>query len=112
MSGAGSRRKGAEFERALVQRFREAMPEAEVKRGLQCRNGEEAADVEVPCFWVEAKHHHRTNFRAALRQAIAASPPGRWPIAVCKDDREEPLVTLRLDDFLDLVAEWWRRRDR
>ena len=30
MSGAMSRRKGARFERAMVHRFREAMPNAEV----------------------------------------------------------------------------------
>ena len=112
MSGARSRRKGAAFERELAQRFREVMPGAGVRRGLQYRTGEEAPDVEVPCFWVEAKHHHRTNVRAAMRQAEGACPPGRWPIAVCKDDHATPLVTMQLDDFLELVREWWERRDK
>lgn len=112
MSGARSRRKGAAFERELVRRFREIMPDAGVSRGLQYRAGQEASDVEVPCFWVEAKHHHRTNVRAAMRQAIDACPPGRWPIAVCKDDHATPLVTMQLEDFLELVGEWWERRDR
>ena len=112
MSGARSRRKGLQFERELVKRFREVMPDAGVRRGLQYRAGEEAADVEVPCFWVEAKHHHRTNVREAMRQAIAACSPGRWPVAVCKDDHAEPLVTMQLEDFLELVKEWWERRPR
>lgn len=112
MSGARSRRKGAAFERELVRRFREIMPDAGVRRGLQYRAGQEASDVEVPCFWVEAKHHHRTNVRAAMRQAIDACPPGRWPIAVCKDDHATPLVTMQLEDFLEFVGEWWERRDR
>jgi hypothetical protein len=112
MSGARSRRKGAAFERELVRRFREIMPDAGVRRGLQYRAGQEASDVEVPCFWVEAKHHHRTNVRAAMRQAIDACPPGRWPIAVCKDDHATPLVAMQLEDFLELVGEWWERRDR
>lgn len=112
MSGARSRRKGAAFERELVRRFREIMPDAGVRRGLQYRAGQEASDVEVPCFWVEAKHHHRTNVRAAMRQAIDACPPGRWPIAVCKDDHATPLVTMQLEDFLELVGEWWEKRDR
>jgi hypothetical protein len=112
MSGAHSRRKGAGFERVLVQRFREVMPDVEVRRGLQYRAGEEAADVEIPCFWVEAKHHRKVNIRQAFRQALAACKPGRWPVAICKDNREEPLVTMQLDDFLDLVREWWARRDR
>ena len=110
MSGAHSRRKGATFERALVHRFREVMPDAEIKRGLQYRTGEEAPDVDVPCFWLEAKHHHRTNVRAALKQAIEAAPAGRWPVAVCKDDQVEPMVVMQLEDFLELVAEWWSRR--
>ena len=109
MSGAHSRRKGHRFERELVHRFREAMPEAEIRRGLQSRSGEEVSDVEVPCFWIEAKHHHRTNVRAALEQAVTTSPKGRWPVAVCKDDQKPPLVAMALEDFLDLVGEWWRR---
>jgi len=112
MSGAHSRRKGSAFERVLVQRFRDAMPDAVVRRGLQYRAGDEAPDVDLPCFWLEAKHHRRTNIRAAMRQALAACPPGRWPVTVCKDDHEAPLVTMQLDDFLELVGEWWRRRDR
>ena len=43
MSGARSRRKGARWERELVHRFREAMPGAKVRRGLQCRGGDEVA---------------------------------------------------------------------
>jgi hypothetical protein len=84
------------------------MPGAVVKRGLQYRSGQEVADVDAPCFFIEAKHHHRTNIRAALDQATAAAPQGRWPIAVCKDDRKPPLVAMDLEDFLELVAEWWR----
>ena len=47
-----------------------------------------------------------------MRQALDACPPGRWPIAVCKDDHATPLVTMQLEDFLELVREWWERRDR
>jgi hypothetical protein len=110
MNGAGARRKGADFERDMVHRFREAMPDAEVRRGLQSRSGSEVADVDVPCFWPELKRHKRTNPREALRQAIGTCPPGRWPIGVCKDDNEPAMVVMQLDDFLDLVREWWERR--
>lgn len=111
MSGASSRRKGARFERAMVHRFREAMPGADVRRGIQCR-GEEVADVDCPVFWVEAKRGKKPNIRAALRQAIEAAPKGRIPIAVIRDDRAVETVTLLLDDFLELVAEWWGDRNR
>jgi len=110
MSGNKSRRKGAQWERDLVHRFQQAMPGATVRRGLQVRSGEEAPDVDVPCFWLEAKRHKRTNIKAALRQAFNDSPPGRWPIAVCKDDRAPAIVAIALDDFLELIEEWWEGR--
>jgi hypothetical protein len=111
MSGTTSRRKGARYERELVHLFRAAMPGAEVRRGLQCR-GEEVADVECPVFWVEAKRGRKPNVRAALRQAMDAAPKARIPVAVIRDDRAKAIVTLLLDDFLDLVSEWWARGQR
>ena len=112
MSGAHSRRKGAGFERELVQRFREVMPDATIRRGLQFRTGEETPDVDCPVFWPEAKRGKQPNVRAALRQATNAAPPGRFPNAIIRDDRAEPVVALSLDDFLEFVAEWWARRDK
>ncbi len=87
------------------------MPGADVRRGIQCR-GEEVADVDCPVFWVEAKRGKKPNIRGALRQAIEAAPKGRIPIAVVRDDHAEEIVTLLLDDFLDLVGEWWEARQR
>ena len=110
--GALSRRKGAAWERELVHRFREAMDGADVRRGLQCRGGEEVPDVDCPVFWPEAKRGKRPNVRAALRQAMDAAPKGRIPLAVVRDDRAEAFVALSLDDFLELVAEWWAGRQR
>ncbi len=107
MSGRRSRIKGAVWERTLVRMFRDIMPGEDIKRGLQYRSGQEACDVDVPCFWLEAKHHNRTNIKAALRQAIETAPKGRWPIACCKDDRQPPIVAMLLDDFLELIEQWW-----
>ena len=111
MSGMHSRRKGARFERELVWRFREVMPGAEVRRGLQSRGGE-VADVDCPVFWIEAKRGKRPNVRGALRQAEHDAPKGRIPVAVIRDDREPAFVALSLEDFLDLVREWWEGRQR
>lgn len=110
MSGNHSRRKGAQYERDLVHRFREAMPGADVKRGLQSRSGAEVPDVDCPCFWVESKRGKKPNVRGALKQASDEAPKGRVPIAVIRDDRSEAFVALSLDDFLDLVREWWGER--
>ena len=112
MGGMMSRRKGAAWERELVLMFREVMPGCEVRRGLQSRSGEEVADVDCPVFWIEAKRGRQPNVRSALRQAIAAAPPGRIPVAIIRDDRAEPFALLQLADFLDFVREWWEQRQR
>jgi len=111
MNGAHSRRKGVEFERSIVQRLREVMPDANIRRGFQYRTGEEAPDVDCPVFWPELKRGKQPNVRAALRQATETAPPGRIPIAILRDDRAEPFVVLSFDDFLDFVDEWWSRRN-
>ena len=110
--GAMSRRKGADWERPLVHLFREAMPGADVRRGLQCRGGEEVPDVDCPVFWLESKRGKKPNVRAALRQAEAAAPQGRIPMAVIRDDRQEAFVALSLADFLEFISQWWKGVNR
>jgi len=112
MDGRGCRRKGAAYERELVHRFRAAMSDAGVRRGLQSRGGDEVPDVDCPVFWVEAKRGRKPNVRGALAQAAGAAPKGRIPLAVIRDDRAEAFVALALDDFLELVTEWWQGRNR
>ncbi len=112
MGGRMSREKGARGERELVLRFREAMPDAPVRRGLQSRGGEEVPDVDCPVFWIESKRGRKPNVRGALAQAAAAAPKGRIPLAVVRDDRAAAFVTLLLEDFLELVREWWEGRNR
>ncbi len=109
--GKLSRTKGATWERELARRFGEVMPGAKVRRGLQDRDGVEAADVDCPCFWVEAKHQRKPRPRAALEQAEEAAPKGRVPVAVIKEQRKRPYVVIRLDEFLEFVGEWWELRN-
>ena len=110
VSGAYNRKKGADFERELVHRFRDVMPGAPVKRGLQCR-GAEMADVDMPVFWPEAKRMKRPNIRKAYEQATGDCPKGKIPIAITRANREKALVTMSLDDFLDFIEEWWGSRE-
>ena len=110
--GAHSRRKGRRYEQELVHLVRDAMPGADVRRGLQSRGGEEVPDVDCPVFWLEAKRGKKPNVRAALRQATEAASKGRIPLAVVRDDRAEAFVALSLDDFLELVREWWAGRQQ
>lgn len=108
--GKMQRRKGHDFERAIAGRLREIMPSAGVKRGLQGRDGSDAPDVVAPAFWVECKRGRTPPIRPALAQAEKANPGGYWSTAVTKADREPALVTMYLDDWLELVEQWWRGR--
>ena len=75
---------------------------------MQSRSGSDEPDVIAPSpFWIEAKRGRRTSHRAALKQATQAAPEGYWPTAICRDDRSPGIVSMQLDDWLELVAQWW-----
>ena len=101
--GRSSKRKGKVWERAVATMLRKLWPA--VKRGWQSRAGTEQCDVEGTPFWIEAKVGKQVNLRAALRQAVADTD-GRPPIVVAKDDREEPVVVMRLSDWVALMEDW------
>jgi hypothetical protein len=107
---ASQRRKGHSWERELAIRLRAVFPDA--RRGYQYRDGADAADVLVPCFHIEAKVGARPNLTAALRQAEGDAKLGMWPVAICKQDREDPTVTMRLTDWEELVKQWWQGVNR
>lgn len=111
MPGRHSRTKGHQYERELARRFRAIFPDA--RRGLQSRmgyQGEAVPDVDIPCFWVECKRGARVKYRAAMAQAVRDCPKGKMPVTIIREDRSEATVTMLLEDFLELVAEWWRMR--
>lgn len=115
--GSLSRRKGAANERRLAKMFAEAMPGADVHRGLQYQNRfarEKVPDVECPVFWIEAKVGKKPNPRAAMSQAREDAAKGKIPIAVIRDDGApgDEFVCIGLVDFLDFVGEWWERGER
>jgi hypothetical protein len=110
--GKMQREKGKRFEREAATMFREAMPDVshEIRRGWQARSGRDAPDVIVPVFWPECKHGIKPNPRAALEQAQSGAPPGLIPVAIVKDNGQDPFVVLSAEDFFGLVKEWWARR--
>ena len=102
--GRGARTKGAAFERELAKYFTENT-KLTAKRGIgQTRSGgAEVSDVDMPRLHIEAKRHKRCNIKAALKQAIDdANINGKIPVAITRDDRADILVTMRLDDWIDL----------
>ncbi|MBI5549081.1 MAG: hypothetical protein HY901_34790 [Deltaproteobacteria bacterium] len=112
MNGAGCRRKGHDWERELARLLGEVFGPENARRGIQYRSGTEVPDVDVPAFWVEAKRGRKTNIRAALKQARTACRAPKWLLAVCKDDKEPAIAAMYLDDFVDLLREWWTTRQR
>jgi hypothetical protein len=102
--GRGARIKGAAFERFLAKYITENTDIA-AKRGIgQTRcGGSEVSDVDMPILHIEAKRHARCNIKRALKQAITdANVNGKIPVAITKDDREEVLCTMLLDDWVKL----------
>ena len=102
--GRSARIKGAAFERELANYFKEHTS-LDAKRGIgQTRcGGAEVSDVDIPLVHVEAKRQKRCRIKAAMAQAIEdASVNGKLPVAITKDDREDIICTMRLNDWIHL----------
>ena len=114
--GKSQRTKGANYERAVATLFRDKMPGADVKRGLQYQHAQGATvpDVDCPIFWVECKRGKAPVIRRALHQAERDSTgTHKIPLAVVRDDGDtEAYATMRLDDLLEMVGELWELRTR
>lgn len=102
-----SKQKGARFERALASRFREYGYEAR-RTAQYCGNSGEAADViGLPGLHIEAKHQERMQLYDWMAQAKRDSAgTGRLPAVFHKKNNAEILVTMELDDFMNLYREY------
>ncbi len=89
--------------------FDDYMEGSNSRRGLsQCRGGgAEEADVVNPLFHIECKRQKQPNIAAAFAQSNEDCPKGKTPIAVTKKDRGPTLVTMTIEDFLQIVGSWW-----
>jgi hypothetical protein len=104
LSGKGRRTKGAAFERYVAWLMRRIFPSAE-RTIAQTRSAKREGGDVLNCgpYHVEAKHGTATVY-SAMRQAERDCAAGRTPIVVSKPNGgREVYVTMRLDDFLDLV---------
>ena len=104
--GKYSRDKGARFEREIANRLKEVFGPRTTRSSGQCFKGDLRADVDCPEIWVECKVGKRPNIKAALEQAEeaeASARTGKSPVAICKWDRQEPIASMRLDYFIELL---------
>ena len=75
------------------------------KRGYQARGGgKEVADVDLDGFplHIECKRGKKCNIKGAMEQAISEADEENMAIVISKDDRKPILVTMLLDDWIEL----------
>lgn len=102
-----SKQKGARFERQLASRFRDYGYDAR-RTAQYCGNTGDASDViGLPGIHIEAKHQESMRLYEWMAQAKRDSDgTGRLPAVFHKKNNAEILVTMELDDFMQLYREW------
>lgn len=105
MTTLNSRNKGARFERTLAKILR--------GYGYNCRRGQQfcgangdADVVGLPGIHIEAKHVERLNLYDAMAQSVRDARDGEIPVVVHKKNYSKPMITMYLDDWIDLYREW------
>lgn len=104
-----SKDKGARFERTLAGIFRDYGYDAR-RTAQYCGNTGDASDVVgLPGIHVEAKHAEAMRLYEWMAQAkrdAEAGGKGDLPAVFHKKNNAEILVTMELDDFMNLYREW------
>ena len=104
-----SKQKGARFERLLASKFREHGYDAR-RTAQYCGNTGDASDVVgLPGLHIEAKHQEQMRLYEWMAQAVRdaeAGGEGRLPAVFHKKNHADILVTMRLEDFMDIYREW------
>lgn len=96
-----SRAKGKRGELALVRRLREYG--FDVRRGQQYSGANGDADVVgLPGIHIECKWVERLNISDAMDQSKRDARPGEAAAVFHKRSREDWLVTMTIDDWVDL----------
>lgn len=100
-----SKQKGASGERELARKLKEY--------GYDCRRGQQycgangdADVVGLPKIHIECKRVERLNLYDAMAQAKHDAKPEEIPAVFHRKNHCEWLVTLTLDDFIELYKEW------
>lgn len=96
-----SRRKGADGERELANKLREYGYDAH--RGVQYKGSPDSPDVVgIEGFHIECKRVEQLNIEKAMQQS-ERDAGDNVPLVIHRKNREEWKVTMRLDDFIELI---------
>jgi hypothetical protein len=105
-----SKQKGAKFERKLASIFRDYGYTGARRTAQYCGNTGDASDVVgLPLIHVEAKHAERMELYPWMAQAVRdaeANGKGELPAVFHKKNNADILVTMRLDDWMNLYREF------
>jgi len=99
-----SKRKGKRGELELAKKLREY--------GYDCRRGQQYSGIEgkdvvgLPHIHIECKRVERLNIYDAIAQAINDARPNEKPAVFHRKNYYEWLVTMRLEDWIELYREW------
>ena len=99
-----SRAKGARGERELAKKLREY--------GYDCRRGQQYSGIEgkdvvgLPGIHIECKRVERLNIYDAIAQAVRDAKSDEKPAVFHRKNNCEWLVTMRLEDWIELYREW------
>ena len=103
--GKSQREKGKRGERELAGKLRD--------HGYDCRRGQQfcgiSGDADViglPGIHIECKRVERLNLQEAMEQSKRDARTGEKPCVFHRRDRSEWLVTMRLEDWIQLYKEW------
>ena len=103
--GSMSRSKGKRGERELAAELRRLFG-VEARRGVQYHGGSDSPDVvvDLPGIHVEVKRTERLSLYPAMRQAAVDAGADKVPVVCHRQNREEWLAVVRLDDLPKLAA--------
>lgn len=101
-----SKRKGKAGELEIARKLKEHGFDA--RRSVQYCGTEGDADViGLPGIWCEIKRVEKLNISTAMAQAVRDTK-GDYPTVFHRKNNEGWLVTMRLDDWLEIYKEWFR----
>ena len=101
-----SKQKGKRGELEIVRALKNYGYDAH-RTAQYCGNTGDAADVVgLPGVHVEVKWVEHLNLKEAMNQAIHDAKPGLMPAVFHKRSHYPWLVTMRLEDWINLYREW------
>lgn len=106
-----SKQKGARFERQLASKLRDLGYDAR-RTAQYCGKTGEAADlVGLPGLHIEAKHQETMRLYDWMAQAKRDANGKSLPAVFHKKNSAPILVTMELDDFMEIYREWEAGRE-